>query len=439
MINVSTLICYFFLFLFFLELFHLCCSIRWMKINRCVSCSHELCKKKEDVPLYLIVPVLNEQRIIEETYMHFRDIVNQFEKVYVVYVTTEKEGPCSITTYEMIKRLMEADVCNKKIYLFHYPYKKGVMAHQLNYAIDQLEKINPSLNFWIGIYNADSRISVSTIDYIINNINQKDCLHKCFQQYSWYITKSNKSHDILNSAALWQTRWTLVFELARVRFQAALDSAKLPDSIYSILEKMNYVIGHGLYIKVIDLKTLGGFPEDTINEDACLGYLLNCNNIKIIPIPFLEKAESPNRVSIYIKQQTTWFNGPWYAFQYWKCKMKAQGKNNVRYLLLAFKLFLHALYWLLAPILLLFICPICITNLYQLGLWIGTVLLYLPIMHFIVEKSIVYLEDIKAGSVPHASLWCIPFFAIHCFGPIRNLYFQLRKQNSIDYKYKTER
>lgn len=52
---------------------------------------------------------------------------------------------------------------------------------------------------------------------------------------------------------------------------------------------MNYVIGHGLYIKVIDLKTLGGFPEDTINEDACLGYLLNCNNIKIIPIPFLEK------------------------------------------------------------------------------------------------------------------------------------------------------
>ena len=119
--------------------------------------------------------------------------------------------------------------------------------------------------------------------------------------------------------------------------------------------------------------------------------------------------------------------------------MKAQGKNNVRYLLLAFKLFLHALYWLLAPILLLFICPICITNLYQLGLWIGTVLLYLPIMHFIVEKSIVNLEDIKAGSVPHASLWCIPFFAIHCFGPIRNLYFQLRKQNSIDYKYKTER
>lgn len=111
------------------------------------------------------------------------------------------------------------------------------MAHQLNYAIDQLEKINSSLNFWIGIYNADSRISVSTIDYIINNINQKGCLHKCFQQYSWYITKSNKSHDILNSAALWQTRWTLVFELARVRFQAALDSAKLPDSIYFILEK----------------------------------------------------------------------------------------------------------------------------------------------------------------------------------------------------------
>ena len=55
-----------------------------MKINRCVSCSHELCEKKEEVPLYLIVPVLNEQRIIEETYMHFRDIVNQFEKVYVV-------------------------------------------------------------------------------------------------------------------------------------------------------------------------------------------------------------------------------------------------------------------------------------------------------------------------------------------------------------------
>ena len=81
-------------------------------------------KKKEEVPLYLIVPVLNEQRIIEETYMHFRDIVNQFEKVYVVYVTTEKEGPCSITTYEMIKRLMEADVCNKKYIYFIIPIKR---------------------------------------------------------------------------------------------------------------------------------------------------------------------------------------------------------------------------------------------------------------------------------------------------------------------------
>ena len=85
--------------------------------NRCVSCSHELCEKKEEVPLYLIVPVLNEQRIIEETYMHFRDIVNQFEKVYVVYVTTEKEGPCSITTYEMIKRLMEPMSVIKNIFI----------------------------------------------------------------------------------------------------------------------------------------------------------------------------------------------------------------------------------------------------------------------------------------------------------------------------------
>ena len=81
---------------------------------------------------------------------------------------------------------------------------------------------------------------------------------------------------------------------------------------------MNYVIGHGLYIRRSVLQSVGFFPENSINEDAFLGFLLNEARIKIIPFKELEHAEFVDRIDSYIKQQNVWFNGPFDAFKYYK-------------------------------------------------------------------------------------------------------------------------
>lgn len=205
---------------------------------------------------------------------------------------------------------------------------------------------------------------------------------------------------------------------------------------------MNYVIGHGLYVTDSVLSQAGGFPEDTINEDAFLGYILNQMGVEISPIPFLECADFATSIRSYIKQQTVWFNGPLYAFQYWRLlclKNRFSIGEKFLALSLAYKLFLHAVYWLLAPIILYIIPLFCMKNIYQLLLWLIIILLEMPATHFVVKE---YLKSIGVpeNKLPDPSLfYCPVFYFLHCIGPFRGIVLKLIGKNRQDDKYKTER
>jgi cellulose synthase/poly-beta-1,6-N-acetylglucosamine synthase-like glycosyltransferase len=395
---------------------------------------------ENDVPLFILIPVLNEQSIIADTYLHFRNLSKYYSNVFIVYITTEKESVCTIKTYDIIENMICEMGDQEKIHLMNYPNKNGVMAHQLNYAVNKISEERNSDEFWIGIYNADSRINKETLDFMIDNICSNKNGHTCYQQYSWYYKLGKRRGGLLSSAALWQSRWSLTFEMPRARFQLFLQKLNIPYFVKVILEKMNYVIGHGLFIKATDIKMLGGFPENTINEDAYLGYLLNCSNINITPIPILEKAESPSKLRVYINQQATWFNGPCYAFLYYNLyRNKQEKKVCLRELILACKLFCHTLYWILSPVLLLVICPLLTRNIMELMVWGIVVIVHLPLTHFFTRLLIVKNADTEKTTVPKSSLWCIIFYFVHCWGPIKNIFRQITRSNSINNKYKTER
>lgn len=387
--------------------------------------------------LYILVPVLNEQKIIQDTFFHFLKIIHSFSNVSVVFVTTKKESSQSVRTIDILNDLLSKNN-TEKVIIIDYPYQKGVMAHQLNYAIKVLKEKANKRDFWIGVYNADSRIHENTIKYVLKKIEEKKNSHFCMQQYSFYYCNSITKQSIMQSSALWQSRWSVTFELFRVLFQQCLMRIKIPKMIEVCIEKMNYVIGHGFFINANKLMDIGGFPENTINEDAYLGYIINCAKIEIVPIPYFEIAESPNRLKVYINQQDTWYNGPSKAFWYYRNSYNKY--HGLRAILLSFKLFLHAIYWVTAPIILYICCGLLVDSIEKVVLWIVVCLLHLPITNYCVQLFVNrYYSNSEDCKLPQASLACLPFYLLHCIGPIKNIFRQIVGRNTMDNKYKTER
>lgn len=196
---VFYLICFAYLVIILNNIIHIISVKKWISENQNIN--HESYSRKR---LYLFIPVLNEQNIICQTYNHFRTIANQYNNIHVVFIPTNKEKKCgeTPTTCEMIEKLMEAEPC-ENIHLINYSYSKGVMAHQLNYAIRTVRNnIESESDFWIGVYNADSRITDDTIHYLNSVVLQADGSKKCFQQYSWYLNPSTKRKSLLSSASL---------------------------------------------------------------------------------------------------------------------------------------------------------------------------------------------------------------------------------------------
>ncbi len=408
--------------------------------------------------VYLIIPMLNEQTMAKNTYYNFKKIVDEMNNVRVIFVTTSKEikQKNKKTTYEILKDLIKNE---SNMFVYNYSENKGVMAHQVNYAIKIIsENRNKNQKILIGIYNADSEINTKAIKYVLEKEKkrQKDEAI-CYQQYSWYrIDRNSRLRSIMSSASLWQTRWSLTFEITRVKQQQLLNrfykkknNLKLIKSIneliYMIFEKMNYVIGHGFYMDMDLLQKIGNLPEDTINEDAFLGYIINNENIEIDVIPYLEKADFAPKTSIYVKQQTTWVNGPIYAFQYFKLYLKRRTlniKEKIRAFVLSIKLFLHFIYWIISPYLLLIILPILLYKYYSITgiiIAIAIILLELPFTHYLVRKVTSFNIQEENNELAKPSFFCIPFFIIHSFGAIRNIFMQMIRKNKMENKYKTER
>ena len=410
--------------------------------------------------IYLIIPMLNEQKVVRQTFKNFKNIVLKIPNVKVMFVTTSKEKKVEEieTTFDILNRLI---VNEKNIYLCNYDKTNGVMAHQINYAISiikQIEKNNKIDKITIGIYNADSNIDENTIKYVLEQNEIYGNNKVCFQQYSWFCLNGIKKQiGIIPSASLFQTRWSLLFEIWRLHKQLFIFKiysklskkgikGKINNFLYLIFEKMNYVVGHGFFMDINLIEEIGGFPEKTINEDAFLGYIIDNKNIKIQPIPYLEKADFAPNIPIYIKQQTTWVNGPIYAFQYYKmykASNKLNIKENFRAGILAIKLFMHFIYWILSPYLLLVFMPILLyryLNILGIIISIFYILMELPIIHYLIRKLVLRIKEKSIDKdIAKPSVWCIPFFIIHSFGAIRNIYMQILGKNNIENKYKTER
>ena len=357
---------------------------------------------KIDKKIIVIIPAMNEVNNIEKSINYFKNLNDICD---VIYVTTSKEK--SMATYNMlIDEIKMQKTSNIKVY--NCPNTIGTMANQINYIVKSLKDDDI-----VAIYNIDSQPERKTFKYVIKNIDDNVVL----QQVSFF---DDKLKDIMKSAENWQNRWSVVYEMGKY-----LNNSKI---------EFKYCIGHGLFIKKKIFDRIGYLSENEINEDNEFGYRLNINNISIKPIPFMEQADFAKTTNIYIKQQSTWVNGPLYALKYYRNNKKSF--KNFTLAILNFKAFLS---WCLFPWIcyLSLICSILFDiRLFVLLLFL--VIFYITGINYFANKLLINLKYIK-------NKYCINiisdilFFPLHTFGSFITLYKLIAGKNNIKNKYNTEK
>lgn len=390
----------------------------WVQRNRHIS---QFNPKRN---IFVVIPVLDETKRVEQTVGYFLRTFKHLTNMCLVLVSTKSEYaihrrliknllakikyaskediraiiqentmakiPESISLKGLRQFAKEAiinkestiNLCNrlsksKKIIHFHYPKAGGRMAHQLNYGINILMKKHKDCLF--AVYNADSRPDPKTFDWILSkrNIN-------VFQQYGNYFKNINEStNTILWSAAGWQTRWSLGFEIFHALQQFKFHAKKAIQK--TLRYPMNYCVGHGLIFTPKIFKELQGFNENTHNEDAIFGLELSYLGEIIMPIPYFDMSDSPNSVHALYVQKATWFFGPLEAFSYIKEIIKKHKEVNLfSLLILSSKLFSHAVYWIAGPTMLTFSLFLAIMDfsLLKVSIWIVIYCMFLVLPNF---------------------------------------------------------
>ena len=375
--------------------------IRLRKSYYFLKTKHKL-NIKHNQKIIVIIPAMNEVNNVSKSIKYFKELDDICD---VIYVTTKKEK--NMATYNKINLEIKKQNTNN-INVVNCPNTKGTMANQINYVLKNIDK-----NKIVSIYNIDSEPERKTFEYVLSNINNNIVL----QQVSYF---DDRLKGIMKSAQNWQNRWSIVYEMGKY-----LSNNKI---------EFKYCIGHGLFIKKEIFEKHGYFSEKEINEDNEFGYRLNINNILIKPIPYMEQADFAKTKIIYVKQQSTWVNGPLYAFKYFNSNKKSL--KNFLLTILNFKAFIS---WWLFPL----FCYLFLTLsfIYDIKLFITIlflVLFYVTGINYLANKLLIKLGYIK-NKYKINIISDLLFFLLHTFGSYITLYKLIKGKNNIKNKYNTEK
>ena len=324
------------------------------------------------------------------------------------------------TTQDIIKEKIITKY--KNVYWIDYPYTIGYMSDQLNYMLENLEKIfNRKVDLdkiYLALYNADSRPNKNTFEEISQKIENNDVV----QQYSYCMQNYENIKGIPRGFSIYQSNFELKTGLINSFFKSNI--------LYT------HVVGHGLIINMKLLKKLGNFNTGFWCEDIYLGIQLKFNNIKITPLLTLENMETPDKLSKIIKQNSVWFKT---TSQFWKIYKdivkRRQVKNKINGLLGVVNELRCAINWISFPIVLLvsIIFSIIIKNYALLLSIIVSYVLYIIVNTICTINIINKLDNKKYRVTLKLIIDVLIATTISNIGPLYSIIFNKKE------KYKTER
>ena len=269
--------------------------------------------KKQDKRLnaLILIPVLREQSVIQDTINHFVKMkVDDINLFLVIAGTNREQRGEKVSTLEVVDAWIneyrkglpfniDVDYCEASD-------EGGDRATQLNYAVNYVKENKgiAELDF-IGVYDADSLPSEKTLQEVVCNFRGDSELGACQQPVHFAMAANKmakaKGNPLLIANALYQSTWTAISELPMWIKYSKRNAEKLS-------KRHLYLIGHGEFLTE-KVYNRFHFPEYEVTDGIQLGYRLGMSNIKVKPLHEFCNDDVPRKVSALIKQHKRWFGG----------------------------------------------------------------------------------------------------------------------------------
>jgi hypothetical protein len=274
--------------------------------------------------LFMLIPVLREQEVIEEGLLNFCKLQSSRFEIKIAIVTTirENSGRPSTktpTTEEVIVRSMSSGkllTYRDRIYIFRETEARGNMATQLNYAVQKIKSISPANTFFL-VYNADSIISDSTFNKLDELMEEHPGKEFACQEPCAFVRDMNpNSNQFTNALSLYQSWYCLGHESRLIRAYHKKTEIKWEGKDG---QKLGVIVGHGSGMTLNINTGNGGYPSDLLTEDLTFAFILSAHSAPILSLPALEIADVPDNFFKFIKQKSVWF---WNFLSYASCYQK---------------------------------------------------------------------------------------------------------------------
>lgn len=281
--------------------------------------------KKVDIKkyknIYVLLPALREQKIVDQTIEWFRKIKYRGNIKYVV-ITTEKEeyekkvnNTEGKTTSQLVDEKLRIINDGRFIHM-HYPKINGNKSSQMNYAVDEVLKTENDLeNTYISVFDFDSKPDINTFDEL-NKVaqlrNNPDAINQvplCFKNYEEF---SNRKGKVL----------LLLYALQHTIRSCAIEKMKLLVSSLTNMKVPQYFMGACMHIKLKSLIENDKFP--IFVDDLTLGYRLSIKSGNFAYLPTYNYTLIPNKVYDYVNSAVLIFKG---ISTYISEIKKAKGRN----------------------------------------------------------------------------------------------------------------
>jgi len=185
---------------------------------------------------------------------------------------------------------------------------------QLNYAYEiySTNYSQPTKHEYIATYDADSAPHPKVFAAVIKILEsfEPSPTHNqpaaVYQQVSCFCKNLPTEGGFLNyckiADAIAQTRWSLGFEYNNyVKYANCVENSRT--------RNLAYCVGHGCFVSIEFLNRIGGFPEESLNDDLALGYLASAMGEQIVPIPNVDFCDVAPNPFASIKQAGFWYGG----------------------------------------------------------------------------------------------------------------------------------
>ena len=334
--------------------------------------------------IIILIPALREGETIRQVLQFFSHLRYPRTKLKIVVVTTEREFESAFNSKKNTVSIAEEKINelntasqDKLFYHIHYPNRHGVKADQLNYAIEQLQILLPNYfndQTYIGVYDADSITPDNTLEILAKDATING-YPNIYQQPTFYF--NNYKTLPLNLNGLLSKSFSWLQSAFALYHEANMFIAQFGDK--KRLMRMEYCVGHGMFVRWPLLKRVGLFP--TPIEDTRLGHIASYIGEKIKILPVFDSVAVTTGIKSQIKQSSVWFTGEAFVIEDLKIAKRILPDLSSRQIWLAiYKIYRNIVWITRAFLLFAVIIMLVITHNYILACLTGFLYLYLPLL-----------------------------------------------------------